>query len=330
MPTAVQFIVLNNYSYREILAMQAQCTLINPNVISWTGSFFVINSLITFLGNTAFLDSLQPNENYRMLNLQKGGAITIIESTTYFIGEAVFIRNHARIAGGAIHATGSTIHMSGEITISNNTAGNSAGGVYLFQSKLNCVHNCTFSENMARKSGGAIHAIASTVHANDVQTGIWTQLDTQQLQNVDLLTTITFTGNEAQMGGALALEMNSKLYGNTRYKVIFKLNMADYGGAVYVNDYTNSGTCASKSYITHSASTECFIQTLNHHDTKRRYIDERHYHFVDNHVTKSGPSLYGGLLDRCTVSPIIYRPSAYIPRQYNICHSSCSFQNNEY
>ena len=272
-----------------------------------SGSLLIINSLVIFYGITRFLNCSQPVNNF---SVQKGGAITIIESTTYFIGETLFIRNHARIAGGAIHATGSTIHMSGEITISNNTAGNSAGGVYLYQSKLNCVRNCTFSGNTARKSGGAIHAVASTVYADDAQRGTWTQLGIQKpvinysLLTAELLTTLLFTYNKAQMGGALALEMNSKLYGNS-YKILFKNNLADYGGAIYVNDYTNSGTCASKSYAAYSASTECFIQTINYyHDVKRKYIDKRHYQFVDNYAAKSGPSLYGGLLDRCTVSPI--------------------------
>ena len=37
---------------------------------------------------------------------------------------------------------------------------------------------------------------------------------------------------------------------------IFIANSADYGGAVYVADDTNSGTCAS------DTKTECFFQVL--------------------------------------------------------------------
>lgn len=84
----------------------------------------------------------------------------------------------------------------------------------------------------------------------------------------------------------------------------FEYNLASHGGAIYVDDYTNSGTCASTSYSTYSASTECFIQTLTSSNGIRKYIDNRHYHFLGNYATKSGMSLYGGLLDRCTVSPI--------------------------
>ena len=38
--------------------------------------------------------------------------------------------------------------------------------------------------------------------------------------------------------------------------------LRDYGGAVYVADDTNSGTCMSTSYKVYSANTECFLQTL--------------------------------------------------------------------
>ena len=196
--------------------------------------------------------------------------------------------------------------MSGEIIIANNFANDSGGGIYLYQSKLNCVHNCSFIENTANSAGGAIHAIASTVYANDVQRGIWTQLlcSTSQLdETLDMtpLTIIIFSNNSAVIGGALSFESNSKLYGN-EYMIKFKYNRADYGGAIYVNDHTTSSTCASKFYNTHSAATDCFIQTLNYYGNKRRNDGRIHYDFIDNTAAISGPSLYGGLLDRCTES----------------------------
>ena len=81
---------------------------------------------------------------------------------------------------------------------------------------------------------------------------------------------------------------------------------------MYINDYTNSGTCASTSYLTYSAQTECFIQSLVHNNILRLSIDTRHYQFIDNYAAMSGPSLYGGLLDRCTVSPITNMLFTYI------------------
>ena len=76
---------------------------------------------------------------------------------------------------------------------------------------------------------------------------------------------------------------------------IFTGNRVQYGGAVYVDDETNSGTCAS------DPKTECFFQVLAINgvigDLKLQGIQ-----FSRNYASVSGSSLYGGLLDRCTVS----------------------------
>ena len=285
-----------------------------------SGSFLAINSWIVFHGYTRFQNCSYLHD---YVTVENGGAITLIDSTVYFTRETEITGNHAKKNGGGMHATGSTVHMAGETIIAENTADKSGGGVYLFQSKLNCIHECTFSGNTAMKSGGAIHAIASTVYADEGQVGIGIRLNCQTptvfinnysstSSSCSKTTTIIFASNNAQMGGALAFETNSKLYGSCSYRISFELNVANFGGAVYVNDYTNSGTCASRSYLAYSASTECFIQTLNYHKIKRVYVDRRHYQFIDNYAAKSGPSLYGGLLDRCTVSPVTDLMFTYI------------------
>ena len=75
----------------------------------------------------------------------------------------------------------------------------------------------------------------------------------------------------------------------------FTGNSAQYGGAVYVDDETNSGTCAN------DPKTECFFQVLAIHgvkdDPKMQSIQ-----FSQNYASISGSTLYGGLLDRCAVS----------------------------
>ena len=268
------------------------------------GSLVAINCRSIFHGVTKFLNC---SHSYGNLPVLKGGAITCIEGTIYFIGKTLIDGNRAYKDGGAIHAIGSMVHMIGETNVTNNTGGYSGGGVYLFQSKLNCVLICTFSGNTASNSGGGIFAIASTLYANDQQVGTGPGKSTLKLttySEVMMPTTIAFIGNEAQKGGAISLQMNSKLYGTSSFTITFEYNLADHGGAVYVDDYTNSGTCASTSYSTYSASTECFIQTLTSNNGNRMYIDDYHYQFLGNYATKSGMSLYGGLLDRCTVSPI--------------------------
>ena len=76
------------------------------------------------------------------------------------------------------------------------------------------------------------------------------------------------------MGGGLSLEANAKVYmlrhlsikffdkldlqkKDGSYSMLrFIANSAHYGGAIYVNDNTNSGTCSSH------PKTECFFQVL--------------------------------------------------------------------
>ena len=122
---------------------------------------------------------------------------------------------------------------------------------------------------------------------------------------------VNFTNNAAKKGGGLSLEANAKLY-ILRYipvcrldinvAITFTANSADYGGAVHVDDDTNSGTCTS------DTKTECFFQVLaiynpiscNHH--LENELKTQTINFSQNYANISGSTLFGGLLDRCDVS----------------------------
>jgi predicted outer membrane repeat protein len=90
-------------------------------------------------------------------------------------------------------------------------------------------------------------------------------------------TRIYFTKNKAKFGGGLALEANAKLnilkyimllslnnyyVSSDANTTLFTGNSADYGGAVYVDDDTNSGTCTSDSACTYSPCL-CTIVIVN-------------------------------------------------------------------
>ena len=69
----------------------------------------------------------------------------------------------------------------------------------------------------------------------------------------------------------MSLEVNTKLNilnvskydtSDAQYTIEFIANSAEYGGAIFVADDTNSATCMSTSYIAYSANTECFFQML--------------------------------------------------------------------
>ena len=66
--------------------------------------------------------------------------------------------------------------------------------------------------------------------------------------------------------------MNAKLYipKESQYheqisSLLFTGNVADYGGAIFVADETNSATCASVSYKSPTTITECFLLALSLH-----------------------------------------------------------------
>ena len=80
---------------------------------------------------------------------------------------------------------------------------------------------------------------------------------------------VHFLANNAHVGGGVCLEMNAKVYilkytdyPYRNYALIFSMNSAYYGGAVYVADDTNSGTCDSTYYGRHSTLTECSMQEI--------------------------------------------------------------------
>ena len=272
------------------------------------GSLVAFNSNITFTGCAEFTNN-QPSL-YTTSNIQEGGAITLFQSNIFFYGKYNFEYNHVE-NGGAIQSTDSNLHLNRNVnfTIANNTATSSGGGIYLTNSELNCQKKTTIIlyNNTAVHRGGGLISISSSIKAVSAQTFIF---ESEAWQYTG--TRINFTKNKAKKGGGLSLEANAKLfilkygtvyvqndYDNTNTNtVVFTANSANYGGAVYVDDVTNSGTCAS------DTNAECFFQVIAIHG--QEYIIEdlrtQSMYFSRNYAEISGSTLYGGLLDRCAVS----------------------------
>ena len=287
----------------------------NDNV----GSIYALNSNLTFSGNSKFENSAELfiKGNESTLSSQEGGVITSFQSTVIYTRESSthFSNNQAR-DGSAILAIESTIIIYGETTITNNNiitiADRNGGGISLKQSRLEIKGKCNLVNNSAVRGGG-IHASSSTIAV--YQPGI--------LQVIN---------NDAEFGGGMYLEVNSNLYvlkmdalnttvnssiegllfsshessTNIDSSDIFFLNftgnIAKYGGALYVADVTNSGTCLPQN--------ECFIQTLALHlTTSSVYINTVNILFSENTATVQGSNLFGGLLDRCIPTPFaeVYR-----------------------
>ena len=188
------------------------------------------------------------------------------------------------------------------LTIANNTALDSGGGIYLYRSELQCHSESTLKlfGNSAIEGGGGIHSSSSSIKVDSQWTG---------LTYSGAL--INFIQNEAKRGGGILLDVNAKIYIQRREwraifdnepAIMFNKNSADFGGAVYVDDSTTSGTCSSTSYTHRTTSSECFVQIMTLQNNIGSPKINRDIHFIDNSAIVLGPALFGGLLDRCTVN----------------------------
>ena len=279
---------------RVIFINQCSACIANTTFDDNVGSIiYTFNSKLTFSGNTVFKNSTELLIEGNESTSQEGGVITSFQSTIIFTsGSTTHFSNRQARDGGAILAIESTIIIYGETTIANNDittiANSSGGGISLKQSHLEIRGKCNLVNNSAMR-GGEIHAASSTI-------AVYQQGSLQLISN------------NAEFGGGMYLKVNSKLYilktereysYDVRFYILnFTGNHANYGGAVYVADDTNSGTC--------SPDNECFIQTL----ALYQFIDFNYDHdtvtvnilFSENTATEQGSNLFGGLLDRCIPS----------------------------
>ena len=284
----------------------------NVHVFDNQGSLFSHYSKIVFKGNVSFVNN-EPTRRTGITSIvQEGGAITAFQSEMNLMGNNSFVYNSA-INGGAISLIASKIYVSGSTSIINNTATDSGGGMYIFQSEMKCKEHSALQliGNSATGRGGGIHATSSIITLMyDIGTG--------QVYTGTILKIIDNTAEKA--GGGMSLEVNSKVnilnvskYDNSdaQYTIEFVANSAGYGGALYVADDTNSATCMSTSYMAYSANTECFFQMLV---TILRQLTNLPSQITANPINTlftgniayiKGSNVFGGLLDRCSVSPFV-------------------------
>ena len=257
------------------------------------GSIFAQNSFVHVNGNSSLTNSMQLSRATNSINrLFEGGALTAFQSKIVLSGICVIQDNRA-IKGGAINAIQSEVEIHGLITLTDNKAMEAGGGIRLYHSELMCKDNSTLilQKNTGNDKGGGIMAVSSIIKVN------------VEASNEMLL---VFDNNFSNKGGGLYFEMSSSLLilkfdANTTHSeiVIFYNNSASYGGAIYVSD---DGMCSLTNVD------ECPFQALAMYgpihvdddtaDTRCKNV----LSFSDNMASVSGEDLFGGLLDRCTVS----------------------------
>ena len=275
-----------------------------------TGSFVVINSSVKFLGlNVIFANSSQTNSANVERHPQAQGTLTAIRSTVKFYSNTSFLHNNSTQSGSAMYASQCIIMVYQAFLVAGNRAEKSGGGLFLLMTSFICLRNCSFVRNVAAYSGGGIHADSTLI-----------RLQSRFENSLSLTSTgLKFINNEADFGGGLYLELNSKFNcivdKDNYYNITFKFNKAyTSGGAIFVRDETYPTMCNSTSSFVQSTQTECFFQVLYKDIVDEERQTERKYSitFIDNTATV-GSSLYGGLLDRCSLNPMaeIYNTSVH-------------------
>ena len=263
---------------------QCSVNITDSNFDQNTGSLYSLNGSIIFGGYIKlkrFTESLLAGTE---ATNQEGGAITSLQSTVIITGESTLHISYNRASrGGAILATeSSTIKIYGEMKITNNSASSSGGAILLKKSVLEIYKEMCLIVNNVAVNGGGIHASDSTIVVYPPGT-------------------LQVISNDAELGGGIYFEVNSKLQTKKNVPTFsgktfnFTGNHANTGGAVYVADHTNIRTCSS--------NTECFFQTLALYQVSNGNLSTVDIVFSDNTATEQGSNLFGGLLDRCIPSP---------------------------
>ena len=299
------------------------------------GSQFLNNLAINFLGGAIHLQGVHLTlENTSLIENKAyyGGALHLSERSFVKFKNLCRLANNTAFLGGAILAFDSILHVHGNLEITSNTANVIGGGAMLSHCEIICRYNgtLTFSRNIALKDGGGVYSSNSYI--------IILFDRGSQLQSA-----VNFTENRAgRWGGGIFLLMASSLHIEKKgfYKehpvqseniLYFVSNSADRGGAIYVEDETNYGTCSTFNLL--SSTSNCFIQVLTAYETPRNIYDITSVKFESNKAVSSGSILFGGLLDRCTPRPdaeilkeinhINHNPLYFIPTVYGFTY----FQN---
>ena len=278
-----------------------------------SGSFLVSLSNATLMGTTSFISGSEPQKSQSIHNAilddLEGGALTVYKGKVIFGGNSSLMYNYAQ-NGGAILASESEIYVERAIKIAYNRANRTGGGIYLYMSVIHCQDNSFFEllSNSATNEGGGAYVTNSIIRVDSriVEKNASYSTGYSATYRGSFL---HFFKNEAEKGGALYLETNSKIYilnslchSSPFYVINFTANSADYGGSVYVSDDTYLGLC-NPDYSSHFRAKECIFQVFATYTiTSNDFCQNtKSIFFSSNYASFSGSDLFGGLIDRCKI-----------------------------
>ncbi len=315
-------LIINNTditnNIRSLNILQSKVTFTGMNIFSNNGPIYAFNSRVEFNGSI----TLSNNRG------ELGGAISAVQSEIYINTEGVIITNNTATSGGGIFLRESTLFVNEPVKIYHNTAHQDGGGIYAYSSRVQFqplvpmvdaygepLYPSEIAHNIAENNGGGIHAVSSTIEV------------TQSYVNID-------SNTAATSGGGVYLQQSSKLYlfkkgfehhlTDQYVKLMINNNLAQYGGGIFVADGTERSTCgrgATETEATRTTFADCFIQTIKLYQWELKNPNYFNTFMTNNTATQSGADIYGGLLDRCTISQ---------NAQYNISlnGSGLSYINN--
>ena len=305
-----QLLSRDSYMERNNITEQGIVLLVESKAqFSGESTFYrnVDSSIVAIGSVVSLLDIINFKENMQKSHANtKGGALYCVQTAITLNGTITF-HNNTAFEGGAIFSIDSKIYAYGSTTISSNDA-MEGGGLYLYQSELLCRESIYFIENHGNKSGGGVHSSNSFIRLTHSGS-------------------LLFMRNRARLGGALFLTSSSKItalhQGHTvsiwDLRIRLLNNSAHYGGGIFVDDETNSVSCAALSSLSNATTgDECFLQTelfFNNPGIRFEFL------LVNtNKARKAGADIYGGLLDRCRPHPLYSSGEAlkYLQKTSNI------------
>ena len=280
----------NRANFSVIFFLKCTTSLINIDFSNNHGSLVARYSILFINGYSKMNNNLHAPHSRAVKRLSEGGALTAFQSEIHFNGTCELMSNSAE-KGGALNMIESELHIHGDTILGNNRAIESGGGIHLDHSELTYSSEAVIKlhNNTASEKGGGVMAKRSS---------ILVEVD-------DSNCTLIFDANQAKMGGGFYFEMDSMLVilksstSSTHNSIVtLTHNSAEHGGAVYVSD---DGMCSL------TTVNQCPFQALAMYGpmpVEFDSLDTRYQSTLNffNNTAVSGESLFGGLLDRCTVS----------------------------
>ena len=233
-----------------------------------------------------------------------GGALLGFEGTNLTAGgNCTFTNNTALYSGGAVIIDlGSSMTLSGYNKLVDNSA-DYGGGMHLTNSNLTLMGTTVFQSNSAT-SGGGVHGTMAIITING---------------------NTTFDRNSATLnGGGLSISGNSKCFLAVKEMLYFNGNHAgQYGGAVFIADDPFM-------YCSFAADWnlwgQCFFQLPGWDENATSICCIT----ANNTAGKAGGVLYGGMIDRCRLTPATHHPGQVFDEIFDITEHSSIISSDPY